>query len=273
MLTFAQLVATCLALTQADPSAVIPTALDPNVDAAISTTVKPPAAEPMIAIIIDDVGYQGRLGEAAIQLPGPYAVAIMPFAPHSQRLALLAKASNKNVILHLPMEAYSKNHLLGEGALFSHMNDAQIHSALQAALASLPQAIGINNHMGSLLTSERRPMDALMTAIAKHEELFFVDSKTSQRSAARLAAASKGVPAVERHVFLDNEPIRSHIRKQLSRLVTRAKQQGHALAIGHPYPATLATLRKWQPRSFGVKLVSLQEYVKTVHRETESRAR
>ena len=269
MLAFAQLVATCLALTQGDPAAVIPTALAPYVEPANSAVAKPLDPVPMIAIIIDDVGYQGRLGEAAIQLPGPYAVAIMPFAPHSQRLASLAKASNKNVILHLPMEAHSKNHLLGEGALYAHMNDAQIHSALQAALASLPQAIGINNHMGSLLTSQRRPMDALMTAIAGHKELFFVDSKTSQRSAARLAAASKGVPAVERHVFLDNEPIRSHIRRQLSRLVTRAQQQGHALAIGHPYPATLAALRNWQPRAFGVKLVSLQEYVNTVHGKLE----
>ena len=217
-----------------------------------------------MAIIIDDIGYQGRLGEAAIWLPGPYAVAVMPFAPHSKRLASLAVRANKNVILHLPMEAYTKNHLLGQGALFSHMGEQEVHAALKAALESLPQAIGVNNHMGSLLTSRRESMDNLMTAIANYDNLFFVDSKTSGRSAARLAASAKGVTSVERDVFLDNKPIRAHIRKQLSRLVARAKKHGHALAIGHPYPATLATLRAWDPTTFGVQLISLREYVAKV---------
>ena len=248
--------------------------MDPQQIAATTIDLEPRPNEnlPLIAIIIDDIGYQGRLGEAAIQLPGPYAIAVMPFAPHSQRLASLAATSNKNVILHLPMEAHSQNHLLGEGALFSHMTEAQIHATLKAALASLPQAIGINNHMGSLLTSQINSMDALMTAIAEHKKLFFVDSKTSHLSAARIAAAAKGVPAVERHVFLDNEPIRAHIRKQLSRLVARAKQQGHALAIGHPYPATLTALRNWRPATFGVKLVSLREYVTEVQNSQILRA-
>ncbi|MGR8948866.1 MAG: divergent polysaccharide deacetylase family protein [Gammaproteobacteria bacterium] len=219
---------------------------------------------PRVAIIIDDIGYQSRLGEAAVELPGPYAVAVMPFAPHSRRLASLADKAQKNVIVHLPMEALSRNHLLGEGAIFSSMAEHEIHAALKAALASLPQAIGVNNHMGSLLTSERKKMDTLMTAIAEHENLFFVDSKTTSRSAARFAAAAKGVTAVERHVFLDNDPIRSHIKEQLVRLVEEAKERGHALAIGHPYPATLATLKAWKPAHLGVELVSLRDYVETV---------
>ena len=222
------------------------------------------AAVPMVAIIIDDIGYQGRLGEAAIGLPGPYALAVMPFAPHSRRLASLAVKAKKNVILHLPMEAYTRNHLLGQGAVYSNMADHEIHSTLRAALASLPQAIGINNHMGSLFTSERDKMDILMRAVAQHGDLFFVDSKTTQRSAVRFAAEAQGVPAVERHVFLDNDPIRSHIKQQLATLVSRAKTRGHALAIGHPYPATLATLKAWEPANSGVQLVSLRHYVERV---------
>lgn len=223
----------------------------------------PPA--PKVAIIIDDIGYQGRLGEAAIDLPAPVALAIMPFAPHSQRLARLAIAANKSVILHLPMEAYTRNHLLGQGALLSSMSEPEMHATLDAALASLPQAIGVNNHMGSLLTSERARMDTLMTAMSKYEGLFFVDSKTSGRSTARLAAIDAGVVAVERHVFLDNEPIRAQIRTQLEILAERAKKYGHALAIGHPYPATLSVLEAWDPAAYGVELIPLEEYVTWVN--------
>ena len=261
MVNFVHALVACLVLGQVADAAAVQSSQQTTRPSSFVSNENLTTEIPFIAIIIDDIGYQARLGEAAVHLPGPYALAMMPFAPHSKRLALLASSTKKNVILHLPMEAHTKNHLLGQGALLARMSKHEIHSTLKAALASLPQAIGINNHMGSLLTSRRDSMDALMTAIAEHEKLFFVDSKTTQRSTARLAAASKGVPAVERHVFLDNEPIRSHIRQQLVRLVARAKDKGHALAIGHPYPATLATLKKWQPSTFGVKLISLSEYV------------
>jgi uncharacterized protein len=216
---------------------------------------------PKVAIIIDDIGYQARLGEAAIELPGPFAVAIMPFAPHSKRLAALADASEKNVILHLPMEAYTRNHLLGKGALLASMDAEELHATVDAALASVPQAIGVNNHMGSLLTSNRESMDVFMAALAQRQELFFVDSKTTSQSAVRLAASAAGVTAVERHVFLDNEPRSKHIRNQLQELVKHAQKHGHALAIGHPYPATIAALEVWDPHSVGVELISLQDYI------------
>lgn len=238
MYSFAQVFLACLALAQ------------------------PPA--PKVAVIIDDIGYQARLGEAAIDLPGPFAVAIMPFAPHSQRLALLAEKSHKDVILHLPMEAKSRNHLLGEGAILASMSAEQMLTRLDSALAYVPQAIGVNNHMGSLLTSQRAPMDIIMAGLAARQGLFFVDSKTSRRSIARAAATAAGVTAVERHVFLDNEPLREEINLQLRELVNRAKKNGYALAIGHPYPATLASLKAWRPTEVGVELVSIREYIEWV---------
>lgn len=238
MFSFAQVALACLALAQPAP--------------------------PKVAIIIDDIGYQARLGEAAVELPGPYALAVMPYAPHSKRLAILAEQANKDVILHMPMEAYARNHLLGEGAIFASMNAQQILTKLELALAFIPQAIGVNNHMGSLLTSQRESMDVLMGGIAQRQGLFFVDSKTTNRSIARLAASAAGVASVERHVFLDNEPLQAQISMQLEELTRRARKNGHALAIGHPYPATLATLKAWQPASSGVELVSLQEYIQWV---------
>ena len=235
MYSLAQVLLTCLALTQ--------------------------PVTPKVAIIIDDIGYQAWLGEAAIGLPGPIAVAVMPFAPHSKRLASLAEQANKDVLLHLPMEAHSRNHLLGQGAILASMNAEQIRKKLDLALANIPQAIGVNNHMGSLLTSQRESMDVIMASLATRRGLFFVDSKTSGRSIARLAAQAAGIAAVERHVFLDNEPLREEIVLQLQELATRARKNGYALAIGHPYPATLAVLKAWQPSEFGIELISLRDYI------------
>jgi uncharacterized protein len=50
-------------------------------------------------------------------------------------------------------------------------------------------------------------------------------------------------------VFLDNEPSPAAIRRRLDEAERLARRRGQALAIGHPYPATLAVLEDWLPRA------------------------
>ena len=61
-----------------------------------------------LAIVIDDLGYSLLNGRRSIDLPGKVTVAILPFAPNSVGLAEYAKRKNKEVIIHLPMQAKSK---------------------------------------------------------------------------------------------------------------------------------------------------------------------
>ena len=60
-------------------------------------------------------------------------------------------------------------------------------------------------------------------------------------------AAQLGIPHVARDVFLDNNPTADAILHQLAEAERLARRRGHALAIGHPYPATLAVLEPWLP--------------------------
>ena len=53
--------------------------------------------------------------------------------------------------------------------------------------------------------------------------------------------------AVSRRVFLDDVATEDAIRAQLDELVRRARQEGDAVAIGHPYPVTLVVLEKELP--------------------------
>jgi hypothetical protein len=57
-----------------------------------------------------------------------------------------------------------------------------------------------------------------------------------------------GVPSAERQVFLDNDQKTEAIQVQIQRLQTLARQRGSAIAIGHPYPTTLAVLAQEIPR-------------------------
>ena len=79
------------------------------------------------------------------------------------------------------------------------------HETFAAGLASVPYAIGVSNHRGSLLTRHPGHMAWLMEEIAAREGMFFVDSYTTHESVAIQMAAESGIAATRRNVFLDND--------------------------------------------------------------------
>lgn len=225
---------------------------------------------PEIALIIDDIGYQYEIGRTAIELQQSFAYAILPFSPYGQGLARLAKSLNKEVMVHLPMEADDNNHLLGPSALRLNMSRREIEDTFHASVAAVPYAVGINNHMGSRLTRERVHMNWLMHVMRERGGLFFVDSRTTSASVASDLAHQTGIATATRDIFLDNLKTKTHIKEQLNRLVAAAKLNGRALGIAHPHVETLEVLRNWQPAKVGIRLVRISEYVKRGRNNDES---
>jgi hypothetical protein len=127
-------------------------------------------------------------------------------------------------------------------------------------LTEIPHIKGLNNHMGSQLTQEQIPMNWLMNELAERN-LYFVDSRTSAASLALQTAKSYQVPSLKRDVFLDNQRDAEVIQRQLHKALAIAQTQGKAIAIGHPYPETLAVLEKIQPllTNYQVELVSVSQ--------------
>jgi hypothetical protein len=167
----------------------------------------------------------------------------------------------KEVLLHLPMEAAADNHLLGAGAIYLDMDEAEIRTVIAAALAAVPHVIGVSNHMGSRLTTDLGHMRWVMRAIHDNPGLFFVDSRTTARSVAAIAAAESGVTFLARDKFLDSVQAKAAIREQLRALVEHARKYGRALGIAHPYPETMKVLRRWRPEEEDVCFVDLRTYI------------
>jgi hypothetical protein len=113
-------------------------------------------------------------------------------------------------------------------------------------MAVVPHARGVNNHMGSLLTSDQPAMRRVL-GLLKERRLFFVDSKTSVDTVAHAVARALKIKTALRDVFLDDVQTYEHTSAQLRRLVDIARQNGKALAIGHPFPSTIAALRDSVP--------------------------
>ena len=218
---------------------------------------------PRIAIIIDDLGDRLNDGRRVIDLPGQLTIGIIPFTPYAKRLANYAIQMDKEILLHLPMEAIEQRHL-GKAGLHSGMSQEEFYKSLHESLSYIKNISGVNNHMGSRLTQNRQMMNWLMQGISQHGGLYFVDSRTIDTSYARDAAIDNGLNNATRDVFLDHNRDPYHMNKQWKYLIKRANQKGSAVAIAHPYPETIQFLRQVlsELEQENIKLVSVSELIR-----------
>ena len=192
---------------------------------------------PRIAIIIDDIGYNRSACQRFLDIGAALTFAVLPRLPDTKKLSAAIQSQGHEVLLHQPMEPLSARYDPGPGALYVGDSAERIRSILKENLAEIPQAIGVNNHMGSGYTARATEMSRTLSVLEDHQ-MFFVDSLTTGRSKAYGMAVQLGVPAAARNVFLDNIPEPAAIRRQLFHLRKLAKKQGAAIAIGHPHKAT-----------------------------------
>ncbi len=216
----------------------------------------------MVAIIIDDMGYDLSLDRSFLKMEAPLSFAFLPMAPHTRELAREAIRLGKDVLVHLPLEPEDKGLDPGPGVLTLDMNFDSMLSQLREDLDAVPGAIGVNNHMGSRFTSDEKAMKTILLEI-KRRGMFYIDSRTTKYTVAMQTALSLGIPAMERAVFLDHSLNRKAIASEIRRLKKVARERGKAIAIGHPHPVTLRVLYQMLPQlRKEVRLVPVHELVK-----------
>lgn len=222
------------------------------------------SARPMLAVIIDDVGYHRRNARAFLKLGVPLTFSVLPRVPHSVQLAEDAHRAGHEIMLHQPMQPHSLLVDPGPGALYVQHTRTDMEEIIAANLAELPFACGVNNHMGSLFT-ESRPLVSDMLGIFRQRSFFFVDSFTTSDSIAYRTARELKMVSAYRNVFIDNEPDVALIRRQLRAAKRRALRTGSAIAIGHPRPETVQALAGFlkEIQDSGIELV----YASAVARE------
>jgi uncharacterized protein len=223
---------------------------------------RPVVSGPRLAIILDDVGSDSAAVDTIFTLRYPLTLSILPNHPRSEEIAQEAHRRGYQVMLHLPMESIA-NEKPEVQELRPGMSQAEIANTLDSMLRTVPYAVGVNNHQGSLATSNSQLMAELMPALRNHQ-LFFVDSRTTAATVAYDAAQNAGVPCAFRNVpFLDDVEEVSAVRHQLEIAAKDAYQKGEAVAIGHPHPATLRALAEFLPQaqSQGIRLVHVSDLV------------
>ena len=201
---------------------------------------------PKLAIIVDDCGQWVDTERGFIALPVPVTLSVLPDVHATTTIMREAAAAGKGVMLHLPMETISGLNP-GPGKVTTEMTDAQITQQVEDDLAQVPLAKGVNNHEGSKASADPRVMRDVVDVLAKHGDLFFIDSRTSAKSVGEQVAAAAGLPTASRDVFLDNKADVAYTEGQLREAAAIAKRTGSAIAIGHPRPTTLEAVRAMIP--------------------------
>jgi uncharacterized protein len=210
--------------------------------------------------VIDDLGNDPRALDRLLRIRAPFAGAVLPELPRSRETADALRAAGKEVLLHLPMEPLDPKMKPGPGLIRDSMSAGEIESTLAADLASVPGADGVNNHMGSKGTADRKTVSALLGGLSRRG-LFFLDSRTTGLTVVPDEGLRLGVPVLSRNIFLDDDADEQSVERQLDSAESASRKDGFAVAIGHPHPTTLAVLERRLPglRDRGVTACRVSE--------------
>lgn len=228
-------------------------------DGLVKPGVLPPTVPgPKLTIVIDDMGEDLGFAKGLARLPFPVTFSIWPSSAQNREVAAVARKAGREILAHVPMQPRGWPEVKpGPQALYVSMSPEEVEETLQRNLDRLPEAVGINNHMGSRFTESPEGMAAVMDVLAQRG-LFYLDSVTTQQSAAPAAARKIGLKLYRRDVFLDNDKSVPAILHQLRLAESLARRSGRAIAIGHPHPETLEALGQWSgERDTRISLVPL----------------
>lgn len=218
---------------------------------------------PVIAIVIDDVGLDRRHSLQMMDMAAPITLAFMPYAQRVNDMAQQAREKGHELIVHMPMEPEDLAHNNpGPDALLLKNGEAENVRRFDKNLNAFTGYMGINNHMGSAFTASRADITPILKDL-KQRGLWFLDSKTNPRSVAASVANDIGLPFASRDIFLDNVNSKAAVLAQLKQTEAVARQKGYAIAIGHPKEGTVAGLQAWiaDVQSRGFTLVPLSSII------------
>lgn len=216
-------------------------------------------SQPKLVFVIDDMGNHSDLVSYYRLLGDHVTYAVLPVLRYSEEVAALSRQTGAEVILHQPLES-RKNTIPGPGLIVRQMSDSQIRETFMRNLASVPYRVGMNNHMGSLGTSDLRVMEILLAELSRRG-FFFLDSKTTSQTVSALLGGKLEIPVLTRDIFLDNEDSKAYVQEKIKEMQKIARQKGYAISIGHDRANTLSAIYEEIPKltADGFQVVSLAE--------------
>ncbi len=209
-----------------------------------------------LVIIIDDVHLQRQIDSIrATRLK--ITPSIFPPSEIAEHTDILAQKLD-HYIVHLPLESGSAQMNKMRGTLMVADTPDKVLERIEEIKRLFPNVKYINNHTGSVYTSNYQAMKVLY-ALLKQEGITFIDSRTDTHTQVPRVTKDLHERYISRDVFLDNARDVSSIRAQLKKAIKVAEKQGYAIAIGHPYGVTMQVLKNSKNLLKDVDVVYIDE--------------
>ena len=215
--------------------------------------------KPELVLIIDDIS-QARQLKAIKAIPYRITPSIFPPSKMNEHSNKLVRNLH-HYMIHLPMESGSVKMNSFEKTLMINYSKEKIENRIKEIRKLFPKAKFVNNHTGSVFTSNYRAMKIAYEYLEK-EGFVFIDSRTSRKSKVKKIANIFHKPYISRDIFLDNIQNEKYILNQLKKAVNIARKRGYAIAIGHPHKATLNALLKANSILSKVRVVYIDTFYK-----------
>jgi len=108
-----------------------------------------------------------------------------------------------------------------------------VERVINRSLNEMPYCLGINNHMGSLATSDQRCMGFVMEALRKRGKAF-LDSRTSNVSVAYQTAQKERITTYRNDLFLDSPDIsNATMERKIQQILNLGASSREVVAITH----------------------------------------
>ncbi|AYE36616.1 hypothetical protein DB313_04035 [Borrelia turcica IST7] len=192
---------------------------------------KSQSLKPEFYLIIDDVGYDESMLEEFIKINLKINFAIIPFLPKSMHAYNKLTSKNKITMIHFPMQSKHKNSI-EKFHININDNERTIRTKIEKTFKEYPNARIMNNHMGSLITSNEDIMKAILTKL-KEENRYFFDSFTTKESISIKVGEKIGIRVEKRDIFLDNKDTEEDVIESLEKAKQIARIKGVVKVIGH----------------------------------------
>ena len=206
----------------------------PQAPAVEKYRIPPAAGKAILVFVIDDGGRSVENVRKYANLPFAISIAVLPKLPHSKDCAYVVRSAGKELILHQPMQALNLNIDPGPGAIKAGMTTYEIAAVVKENLEELGYGVnGMNNHEGSLITSDIIKMGAVLE-VCEEKGIYFLDSRTTAETKAPQAALERGIEIFEKNApYIDNVVTRDDMLKEIYACLEVANKQGKAIMIGH----------------------------------------
>ena len=192
---------------------------------------------PKLCIIIDDFGSYDQSGvETMLSIDAPITCAVMPNVDNTKLNSEQIINANKEVIIHMPMQACVNIPQSWYGPTYIGSSDTKndVYKKLDDAYKNIPMAKGFNMHIGSGVCQNKNVMGYVYD-YAKEKNQFFIDSRTHINTTCDKVAKEKNIIYLGRDEFLEPDHNRSYdsVKKHLLIGANLAKEKGYAIVIGH----------------------------------------